>query len=118
MKLLQRLTIALWLASASLPLGSALLPSTAAAQGGASDGQGAQAAGKEGEDAAESRSAAFQAVEGEQKEQVPGGPLVVGAYGFILVLLVVYVARLGSLNAKNRVELDRLTQLLERGRKG
>lgn len=70
------------------------------------------------EDAAESRSAAFQAVEGPQAEQVPGGPLLVYAYATILVLLVAYVARLGSLNAKNRAELARLSSAIERGRKG
>lgn len=69
------------------------------------------------EDAAESRSTSFQAVEGKQREQVPGGPLVVYAYGFVLLSLIVYVARLGSLNAKNRGELERLTQAVERGRK-
>jgi hypothetical protein len=70
------------------------------------------------EDPAESRSAAFQAVEGPQAEQVPGGPLLVYAYATILVLLVAYVARLSSLNAKNRTELDRLASAIERGRKG
>jgi len=70
------------------------------------------------EDAAESRSAAFQAVEGPSAEQVPGGPLLIGAYGVILVLLVAYVARLGSLHAKNQVELERLTRALESTRKG
>ncbi|MDB4972091.1 MAG: hypothetical protein JWN48_432 [Myxococcaceae bacterium] len=69
------------------------------------------------QDAAESRSAAFQAVEGPTKEDVPGGPLLVGAYAFILVALVAYVARLGSLQGKNRAELDRLTAVLERGRR-
>jgi hypothetical protein len=68
------------------------------------------------EDAAESRSASFQAVEGPTKEDVPGGPLLVSAYAFILVALVAYVARLGSLQSKNRVELDRLTAVLEAGR--
>jgi hypothetical protein len=69
------------------------------------------------EDAAESRSAAFQAVEGASAEQVPGGPLLIAAYGVILVLLVAYVARLGSLHTKNQVELERLTRALEAARK-
>ena len=69
------------------------------------------------EDAAESRSAAFKAVEGGKGEQVPGGPLLVYAYAAILVLLVAYVARLGRLYARNRSELERLAQALERGRK-
>lgn len=69
------------------------------------------------EDAAESRSAAFQAVDGASKEQVPGGPLFIGAYAVILVLLVAYVARLGSLQAKNQLELERLSRALEAARK-
>jgi hypothetical protein len=68
------------------------------------------------EDAAESRSASFQAVEGPNKEDVPGGPLLVYAYAFILVAMVAYVARLGSLQGKNRQELERLTAAIERGR--
>ena len=76
----------------------------------------AQADAKEGETPAESRSATFQAVDPNAKqEDVPGGPLLVAAYGVILVLLVAYVARLGSLYARNRGELERLTRAVERG---
>ncbi len=64
------------------------------------------------EDAAESRSATFQAVEGSTKEDVPGFPLLVGAYGTILVVLCAYVARLGLLQRKNGEELDRLSRAL------
>ena len=46
------------------------------------------------ESAEESRATAFQAVEGPQKENVPGGPLLVAAYGFVLAALVAYVVRL------------------------
>ena len=76
----------------------------------------AQAEAKQGEDPAESRSATFQAVDpNAKKEDVPGGPLLVAAYGVILVLLVAYVARLGALYAKNRGELERLMRAVERG---
>lgn len=76
----------------------------------------APAGGSEGESPAESRSAAFQAVDpNAKKEDVPGGPLLVAAYGVILVLLVAYVARLGALYAKNRGELERLVRAVERG---
>lgn len=68
------------------------------------------------EDPAESRSTSFQAVEGPNKEDVPGGPLLVYAYAFIMVALVAYVARLASLQSKNRAELDRLTRAIEHGR--
>ncbi len=45
------------------------------------------------EDVDESRATSFQAVEGAQREDVPGGPLLIGAYGVTLLLLVGYVAR-------------------------
>jgi hypothetical protein len=84
----------------------------------AEDAENAEKTGEQAETAAESRSAAFQAVEGSPTEKVPGGPLLIGAYGFILVALVVYVARLGTLHGKNRSELDRLSRVLERSRQG
>jgi hypothetical protein len=68
------------------------------------------------QDAAESRAASFQAVEGAQKESVPGGPLLVSAYGFVLVLLVGYVARLALMQRRTANELDRLTRALEQKR--
>jgi hypothetical protein len=98
MRCLKRSAVALWLL---LLAGQAHTASAQAAQ----------------EDAAESRSAAFQAVDGASKEQVPGGPLFIGAYAVILVLLVAYVARLGSLQAKNQLELERLSRALEAARK-
>ncbi len=69
------------------------------------------------EDPAQSRSAAFQAVAGSPTEDIPGGPLLVYAYAFILAAAVAYVARLGRLQGKNRAELERLGRLLERARK-
>ena len=92
----------------------ALFASDASAQAPA-DGK-LEGANPGAEDPAESRSAAFQAVDpNAKKEDVPGGALLVAAYGVILVLLVAYVARLGSLYAKNRSELDRLVRAVERG---
>lgn len=70
------------------------------------------------EDAAESRAAAFQAMEGPDAEQVPGGMLLVGAYGFVLVLLVAYVARLGGLQSKTMSEVERLSRSIAQGREG
>ncbi|MEY4509971.1 MAG: hypothetical protein RLZZ450_2093 [Pseudomonadota bacterium] len=99
MRFLKRSAVAAWLLL--LLVGQAQTASAQAAQ----------------EDAAESRSAAFQAVDGASKEQVPGGPLFIGAYAVILVLLVAYVARLGSLQAKNQLELERLSRALEAARK-
>ncbi|HEY8431918.1 MAG TPA: hypothetical protein VIL20_26255, partial [Sandaracinaceae bacterium] len=43
------------------------------------------------ESAAESRAATFEAARGAQLEEIPGGGLLVAAYGAALVLLLVYV---------------------------
>ena len=75
----------------------------------------AQEADDPSKDAAESRATSFQAVEGSQKDEVPGGGLLVGAYAFVMVVLVGYVARLGLLQSKTTQELERLTRAIERG---
>jgi hypothetical protein len=82
------------------------------AQAGEGEGEAAAA-----EDAAESRATAFQAVEGPQQEQVPGGGLLIGAYAFVLVLLVGYVGRLASLQRKTTREIERLTRAIEHGKR-
>ena len=69
------------------------------------------------EGADESRATTFQAVEGAQKESVPGGPLLITAYGFVLVALLAYVARLGLMQRRTSADVDRLTALLEQKRK-
>ncbi len=69
------------------------------------------------QDAANDRATSFQAVEGPQKEQVPGGPLLVAAYAFILVSLVAYVARLGLMQRRTAQDVARLSQLIETKRK-
>ena len=76
----------------------------------------AQEAADPSQSAAESRAASFQAVEGSQKDEVPGGGLMVAAYAFVMVVLVAYVARLGTLQSKTARELERLTRALERGK--
>ena len=64
------------------------------------------------QDAAEERSQSFQAVKGAVKEDVPGGPLLVYAYGLILLLLVAYLIRLALLQQRSEREVARLAQLL------
>jgi hypothetical protein len=64
------------------------------------------------QDAAEERSQSFQAVKGAVQEDVPGGPLLVYAYGFILLLLVGYLVRLVRLQQSSERELARLAQQL------
>lgn len=61
---------------------------------------------------AESRAAAFRAVRGGQGEDVPGGPLLVAAYGAVLALVLGYVVYLGRLSAGASLELDRLEREL------
>jgi hypothetical protein len=73
-------------------------------------------AAPDNKDAAESRATAFEAVEGPQKEEVPGGSLLIGAYAFVLVLVVGYVARLASMQSKTAAEVERLTRAIERGK--
>ncbi len=68
------------------------------------------------EDPAESRATSFQAVEGSRGEQVPGGPLMVSAYGVVMVLLLAYVARLGLLQRKTAAEVERLSVAIQRAR--
>ena len=72
-----------------------------------------EAADDPSKDPAESRATSFQAVEGSQKDEVPGGGLMVAAYAFVMVVLVGYVARLGSLQGKTARELERLTRVIE-----
>lgn len=65
------------------------------------------------EDAARSRSTSFQAVSGAQQEDVPGGPLLVAAYGAVLVLVLGYVLYLGSLTSGASRDLERLERAIE-----
>lgn len=71
-------------------------------------------------DPASERSAAFRAVEGPQTEDVPGGPLLIGAYGVIWALVMLYVIRLGRMQSRTSEEVERLERSLaatERGAK-
>lgn len=64
----------------------------------------------ETEDAAESRSATFEAARGAQLEELPGGSLLVAAYGVVFVLLLGYVVAIAFRQASTARELDRLRQ--------
>lgn len=65
------------------------------------------------DDVAASRATSFQAVTGAQQEDVPGGPLLVAAYGTVLALVLGYVVYLGSLTSGASRDLDRLEKALE-----
>lgn len=101
MKTIRALALASFLSVALAPAGVAL-----AQEGGAPEG------GRESP--AESRSTAFQAVQGPTTEDVPGGGLLVGAYGTILVLLLGYVGWLARLQSTTSRDLDRLQKALEK----
>lgn len=72
----------------------------------------ALADGEAVETAAESRSAAFQAVEGAVQEDIAGGPLLLATYGVIWLVLFAYVFRLVALQRRTQAELDSLRQEL------
>ena len=65
------------------------------------------------QDAAESRSESFVAVEGAVEEDIAGGPLMLGAYAVTWVLLFLYVARLVSMQQRTLKEVERLAVLLK-----
>ncbi len=77
-------------------------------------GPGVAAESAHAQDAAEERAQSFQAVEGAVKEDVPGGPLLVAAYGAIWVLLLLYVIRLVRMQQRAQSDLQRLEQALAR----
>jgi len=61
---------------------------------------------------AESRSQAFVAVKGAVAEDIAGGPLMLGAYAVIWVLLLAYIFRIAQLHNRTQAELDRLSKVL------
>jgi CcmD family protein len=64
------------------------------------------------QDAAEERSQSFKAVQGAVKEDVPGGPLLVAAYGVVWAVLLVYVIRLALQQQRAQADLVRLERVL------
>jgi hypothetical protein len=70
------------------------------------------------EGAAESRSEAFRTVEGALQEDVPGGPLLVGAYALILAAVLGYVIHLVRLQSRMSGDIERLTRAIEKRGEG
>ncbi|GAB4206310.1 MAG: hypothetical protein OHK0013_22880 [Sandaracinaceae bacterium] len=91
---------------------SATLASSSAARADDIDPEAVAQAQPRPESAAESRSATFQAVSGAVSEDVPGGPLLVAAYGAVLALVIGYVLYLGSLTAGASRDLERLEKTI------
>ena len=73
-------------------------------------GTGSQPAAAQ--EAAEDRAEAFRAVEGPQQEDVPGGPLLVGAYALLWLFVLGYVWRLGRLHARTASEIEQVQRRL------
>lgn len=71
---------------------------------------GLASAQEEGEqtEQADDRASTFRAVSGPQVDRVPGGRLLIAAYGVAWVLMLGYLWRLGALHASNAAELERL----------
>ena len=102
----------------TLLLSSALGLALALPLGGASlalaQGEPPPSAEDEADEAADSRATGFRAVSGAQVEDVPGGLMLVGAYGAIAVLLLLFLLRqqsqlreLGGRITALRAEIDR-----------
>ncbi|MBW2463540.1 MAG: CcmD family protein [Deltaproteobacteria bacterium] len=91
----------------ALALGLAFGPAITMAQ--PADGEGEQGADDQGaESPDESRATSFRAVTGPEAEDVPGGTLLIAAYGVLWVLIFGYVFRLGRLEARTRADVTRL----------
>jgi hypothetical protein len=66
------------------------------------------------QDAAEERATSFKAVQGAVKEDVAGGPLLVSAYGLILLIVVGYGVRLVRMQQRASDDLARLERQIKR----
>lgn len=112
---LRSVLLALSLAlSLALALTLSLGPAVSLAQ--QADGQGADEQGPEDPD--DSRATSFRAVSGPDAEDVPGGTLLILAYGVFWVLIFGYVFRLGRLEALTRADVNRLERGLAEGAAG
>ncbi len=67
---------------------------------------------------AETRAAAFESMEGAQTEDVPGGSLLIAAYGTVWLLVLGYVMSLAFRQARTARELEQLRQDVEAAGKG
>lgn len=63
-------------------------------------------------DASDDRATSFHAVTGGEQEDVPGGTLLVAAYGVVLVALIGYVLYVGAIQQGTQREITRLEKLV------
>ncbi len=57
----------------------------------------------------EERAAQFVGVTGPEAESVPGGPLLLGAYAIVWILLFLFLMRMRGLQRQTAEELERLS---------
>lgn len=67
------------------------------------------------QEAAEDRATSFKAVSGAVKEDVPGGPLLLGAYAAILIVIIGYGVRLVRMQQRAASDLQRLERQITAG---
>ena len=69
-------------------------------------------------DAAEDRAMAFEAAaEGAQTENVPGGALLIAAYGLVWLFVLGYVVSIGYRQTQTRADIERLRRDLASAKK-
>jgi hypothetical protein len=70
------------------------------------------AQGAEAGETPSDRATSFRAVTGPEQESVPGGALLVGGYGLVFALTLLYVVRLSALSRGTDARIARLEKLL------
>ncbi|MBK8171656.1 MAG: hypothetical protein IPK60_15090 [Sandaracinaceae bacterium] len=60
----------------------------------------------------DSRATQFRAMQGPAQESVPGGTLMVAAYGLVWLFVFAYIVRIALLSAKTSSEVERLSSAL------
>jgi hypothetical protein len=97
-----------------------LLSLTGSLTANAQDGAPTQATPRspeaEADEVADSRATGFRAVDGAQVEDVPGGMMLVGAYGAIAILLLLFLLRQHSQLGDLSTRIDVLRSEIERQR--
>jgi CcmD family protein len=58
---------------------------------------------------------AFRPVQGAEREQVPGGLMLVAAYGVVWLLLLAYIVHIGRMQTRLQRDLERLEQAFNAG---
>ncbi len=86
---------------------------TAHAQEAAQEAAPADSA--EEDDPAEGRSTAFRAVSGAETESVPGGTLLIAAYGIAWAFVLMFIVRIGRLANQNAGALAELSRRVTAG---